>query len=434
MKKEIKTYRQAAVNVVILVLILGLFLYLGIQFSQNFSTSVSTQRTQTFTDTDYAYLNGYIFRNESPIAQKEIGVCDYLAEDGARIGNNKEYGVFYPYGSGAEAKQKELNDVLQRIRRLNSKVSADGYVSELPAVEEILKNSYYSYINSVLDGNFPSADVGGDRLLDALVDRNVITGREGEVEDITEALARQKAQIIESLGSLGKTLVSDESFYLSYTTDGFEKIFSSDRLDEISPEEFASLVTQSPEIYGDNVIGKAIHTPEWFLAIPITAAEALRFTDGEGNVKAGERYEVTFSDESDTVITMTLEDLRFGDDGNGLMILSCFDLSMSYGFSRAQNVKIKMSSVTGYRIPSESLTERDGESGVYILIGTVVEFRRVDVIGEGNGYYIVETYEKDAAEQENTDDADGASEYPYLNVNDLIITSGNDLYDGKLID
>ena len=126
MKKEIKTYRQAAVNVVILVLILGLFLYLGLQFSQNISTSVSTQRTQTFTDTDYAYLNGYIFRNESPIAQKESGVCDYLAEDGARIGNNKEYGVFYPYGSGAEAKQKELNDVLQRIRRLNSKVSADG--------------------------------------------------------------------------------------------------------------------------------------------------------------------------------------------------------------------------------------------------------------------------------------------------------------------
>ena len=26
------------------------------------------------------------------------------------------------------------------------------------------------------------------------------------------------------------------------------------------------------------------------------------------------------------------------------------------------------------------------------------------------------------------------SEIPYLNVNDLIITSGNDLYDGKLID
>ena len=56
----------------------------------------------------------------------------------------------------------------------------------------------------------------------------------------------------------------------------------------------------------------------------------------------------------------------------------------------------------------------------------MVEFRRVTVIGEGRGYYIVATYESDANEG-------SISKTPYLYVNDLIITSGNDLYDGKLI-
>ena len=56
-----------------------------------------------------------------------------------------------------------------------------------------------------------------------------------------------------------------------------------------------------------------------------------------------------------------------------------------------------------------------------------MEFRRVTVIGEGNGYLIVNTYEKDYSEGL-------VSEIPYLKANDLIITSGNDLYDGKLLD
>jgi hypothetical protein len=85
-----------------------------------------------------------------------------------------------------------------------------------------------------------------------------------------------------------------------------------------------------------------------------------------------------------------------------------------------------MGALSGYRVPSESLRTVNGERGVYILVGNVVEFRRVTVIGEGRGYYIVATYESDAEEG-------SVSKTPYLYINDLIITSGNDLYDGKLI-
>lgn len=431
---EKKTYKQAVVNVTILALILGLFIYLGVQFSRNFSNAVSTQRTQIVTDTDYSYLGGYVFRNETPISMSESGVCDFLFEDGARIGVDERYGVFYPFSGDSRAKQGTLNYVSERIRRLNSKISADGYVSELPSVEERLKNSYYAYIDSVLDGNFASADAGGEGLLGAMVDRNVITGREGEVEDLTAILEKQKSDIIDSLGSSGRSLVSDDGFYLSYYTDGYEELFTSASLDNMTPEEFRSLSAASPKTYGDRVIGRTILSPEWFLALDISFDEAQSFFDGEGNVKAGERYEVTFTNEGEATVVMTLEDVRLDEDGKGFIIFSSFDLSVSYGFSRAQDVKVKLSSVTGYRIPSDSLEEHSGENGVYILVGTVVEFRRVTVIGEGNGYFIVETYEADAARREGDEDSDNAAEYPYLNVNDLIITSGNDLFDGKLID
>ncbi|MBO7250773.1 MAG: hypothetical protein J6V42_05815, partial [Clostridia bacterium] len=95
---------------------------------------------------------------------------------------------------------------------------------------------------------------------------------------------------------------------------------------------------------------------------------------------------------------------------------------------------IKMSSATGYRVPSESVVELDGETGVYILVGTVVEFRRVTVIKESGGYCIVKTYAEDRAEIEAAEEEGIKTDRPpYLSDNDLIITSGNDLYDGKLI-
>ena len=49
------------------------------------------------------------------------------------------------------------------------------------------------------------------------------------------------------------------------------------------------------------------------------------------------------------------------------------------------------------------------------------------MIGNGDGYYIVNTYEN------NISEGGIDSEIPYLSVNEWIITSGSNLYDGKLL-
>ena len=148
--------------------------------------------------------------------------------------------------------------------------------------------------------------------------------------------------------------------------------------------------------------------------------------------RIGQSYKVSFS-EAESEIPMVLEDVYFEDGGDGYLVFSSYDLILSSELTRTQDVKVTMGSATGYRIPSDALKTVDGESGVYILVGTVVEFRRVTVDVVGNGYCIVYTYEKDRAEGEENGTLDD-EKYPYLYVNDLIITSGNDLYDGKLID
>ena len=461
MKRLPKTYKQSAVNTAILVLILILFVYMGAQFSNNFSTMLSTQRTQEITDVEYLHLRGYVFRYEAPIARPGEGVCDYLLEDGAKVGVDQTYATFYKTSNGEE-KQKKLDEISERIRRLSSKNASGGTVADLSAIIKSMDSSYYSFIDNVQKGNVTAADLRGNALLDAIVSYRSVTTGWGDIESgVLNALKNDKKTMLESFGS-GQSLVANEGFYFFRDTDGYERIFSPDKLDGISCEELDKLISSKPESYSGGTVGKRVDSAKWFLVVPTDEETVMRFsytivhepetetgTDEESTVYVptepeietgfyiGKAYSVTYSSGGDKSAQMVLDSVKVDENGKGYLIFSSYDLTLSAELSRAQDVKVEMRSETGYRIPTDALVELRGETGVYIIVGTVVEFRRVTVsVGDsGNGYVIVKTYEMDRAELEAAENEGETVNRPaYLRPNDLIITSGNDLYDGKLID
>ena len=456
MKKRSIKFNQTAVNVTVLVVIAVLFLYLGVQLSRGFSSTVTTQRTQTITDVEYLHARGYVFKSENVIERPYGGVCHYLTEDGQRVRADQSYVTYYKVSSGAEQKQSELDDLSRQIGLLTSKIASAGNASDLSHIGETISGTYYSYVDNLIDGNFISADKDGEALLGALVNQSVITeGKEDVIKNVIEPLEKERDQLLSSMGT-GKTMSADEGgFYFFRETDGYENIFFSSKLDGLTRAELDKLINASPKKYSDKPIGKTSDTAEWFLVLPADESFIMQFAypkpeietetdtdtsdedipDGEASqeeyvpeFRIGQSYKVTFL-EADREISMKLDSVRLEESGNGFLVFSSYDLELSMTLSRSQDVKINMDSTTGYRIPAESLVENDGENGVYILVGTVVEFRRVTVIGEGNGYYIVNTREKDRAEN-----GEDGRRPEYLYVNDLIITSGNNLYDGKLLD
>ena len=125
---------------------------------------------------------------------------------------------------------------------------------------------------------------------------------------------------------------------------------------------------------------------------------------------------------------MLLEDIVSdeGDRTRSYLLFSSLELSTVSGAERIQSVRVRLGSCTGYRIPEGALHLVGEDDGVYILVGNRIEFRRVTLIGMGEGYYIANTYENNLAEGSKSD-------IPYLSANELIVISGRDLYDGKLL-
>ena len=411
-----KAYNQTLVNIAVFALVILLLLYVVYQLFGYSGTTVSTQRTQRITDSEYCYADAYIFREETLIC-REGGVVDYLVGNGEKVQSGQIYGYFYPMPDTSDKQisemQSEIDSLSALIELLDSSKRTSLTVSDLASVNRELSRSYYSFVDLVAKGDYRSADKQGDKLLGALVDYRSVTG-DGKAEQnaLAEAIA-QKQSLLSSLGG-GEALVADGGCYIYTETDGYEEIFTLSSLDSMTADALKQISEAKARDNG-SAIGRITVDPKWYAAVPLDEAEAVGYREGQ-------RYSVRFS-ATGAESSMLLDKIYIGDDG-AYLLFSGYDLSLMPEDSRAQEVRIYLSEISGYKIPEEALTRIDGEDAVYILVGDRVEVRRVAVKSRGNKYYIVSTFEEDA-------ESESVSEIPYLNINDLIITSGNDLYDGK---
>lgn len=422
--KRVRTYKQYAVNAIVLAVVLILCFYLAIQLTRGPSAQVSTQRTQIVTDSSYAYLEGYVFRNEDILTADEWDVVYYTVPDGEKVGVCQTYAYLYSSSglSYADARltEAQLLNLSTRIDLIESGLHQNASGSDLSSISNDVSRHYYSYVNLLTDGDLSAANKTGEWLLSSLVEYSVGVGGQS-ANSVIKELKASRTELLASLGT-ATALISDEGFNFMYSSDGYESIFSSDKLDDLTPAELEALANSQPKESDERVIGRCIYSPKWYIAIPAVEATYLGFSEGAV-------YDVTFSDSDGVTVDMTLERICVDeqDENKAYMLFSSYDLAVAASFSRTQSVSIYLGGCSGYRIPKQALYDGDQYDYVYILVGNAVELRRVSVKGEGNGYYIVGTYEEDQRD-------DVSRDIPYLNINDLLITSGNDLYDGKLLD
>ena len=108
--------------------------------------------------------------------------------------------------------------------------------------------------------------------------------------------------------------------------------------------------------------------------------------------------------------------------GGAILVFEADRLPDGFVFGRAQSVSVEVSSVSGIYVPKSAMHRSNGSYYVYVLRGSVVRYRKTEVIYEGGDYYLC------AERVEGEDAAD------YLGINELLIISGSNLFDGRILD
>ncbi len=396
-----------------------LVVYLGYHFVKSFGTELSTEYAVLITENDTMEYDAYILRNETVIHSENAGSVGYSVSDGTKVKNGAE--IAFIYGSGSSynsAIQSEIMQIDRKIELLNESNNTVSFaVSDTSTIDSRIDGYYRIVRENAEQGEYENLPKRRDELLTLLNKRQIITGRIKNFDDIIASMNYERELLTEGLDSVSETVYSPASGFFYSSIDGFEKIFTADAAEDMTVELFDSMLSAEPASHDSTAIGKLATDFTWFIAIETTRDELRYYNDGYS-------YVVIFPYNNDTKLRMKLESIISPDTSNRVILLfSSHEVPEDFTFRRLQQVEVVKSSYTGYKVPTRAVRLVDGKMGVYILVGSTVEYRYIDVLLECDGYYIVAV----------RDPANDPEYYLKLDIFDIIITGGKDLYAGKLI-
>ena len=295
-----------------------------------------------------------------------------------------------------------------------------GYtLADLSTVNGNISDAYYALSKLIAAGDTGSLSKQADKLLYNMNCHSLITDEDSPVDNTLEALKQQRQTIISGSGPYVSEQ-ADDSGYFYHFVDGYEGYFTSEAANSLTAESFFALVNNtSPDLQSkQGAYGKLVKSHVWQFAIRISELN-------ESYFKVGEQFDIEFVENGNVSIPMTLSSV-IEDTVNGsgsILVFAADRLPENFSFDRVQSVSITVSSVSGIYVPRSAVNRDSGEYFVYVLDGSVVRVRYIEVIYEGSDYYL-------CSSDANSEDSDVI----YLGMNELIITSGNNLFDGRILD
>ncbi len=434
--KRVLTY------VIVSAVAIGIMIYVGYHMVRGFTSEVEAEPTYLDTFDEVASFEAYILRREHVVRAGADGIVNYLVRDGEKVAIGDSLADICRSGSTTVRERiSEIDETIKELEKIDSG-AAHSSTSDAVNIEAGIREILYSLSGSVSDNDIGAAISEAGRMKAELNRHAIVTGKLEGFSDRIEELREERRALSAKLTDVAKTVMSDESAYFYYDVDGYESAFSFDDIDALTLDEIYAMTEAQPTSPGSDAIGKLVTDYMWYIAVPTDRASTVYFTEGE-------QYDVNFGS-ADTKLPMTLRSVKAetSDAGRAALIFECSVLPDDFEFTRMQPVSVTVRSYTGYRVPLSAVrvVNYGGEdvTGVYILYGSVVYFRRVEIVLSQDGYALCDS---EAGVPEAGDDYDpfegqdtrpppetsAADSVPYLSLYDMVITSARGLYDGKIV-
>ena len=407
--------QKYALRIAVILAMLGLIVY-TVAHAMNFNMgNVLTTPVRRITDTRITPAEAYLFRKEEVLTTENAGLVDVLVENGTKVGKNVSVAKVWSVpqtGEELASAQLRLTRITRTVRILEgSQLKPGTPLSEANKYRAEYISLYREISAAAEVGNLDRIPVLEEKLLIALNRYVSLVGETDETKAHLSSLKEEKESLIGGASSVEiKSETSSGLFYDSGYVDGFESVFTTQALENLTQDALHTLVESEPATPNGQTVGKLVYGYEWYLALelPLSVAASFR-VDGE--------YRFSFPENNDAEATLTLTDKVVGDD-TVLAVFVCESHPNDFLFYRKQAVEITVGESEGFYIPETALVTQNGMTGVYVFEASTVRFRRADIIWRGEGYAIAAL--------------PGEGSLTALHENDVLIVSGKDLYEGKV--
>lgn len=419
---------RVGVYVLSAALALGAIAYVAYHVIDRFSPGLELIDAVPTTVTRTISTDAYIMRDEEPLytSGTSSGSVAPAISDGGRV--SKYAKVAEVYSNASPDTEKRMAEIDEQITLLEKNLAANRSVQSTAGLDSEIYDTLYSIRSHCADGEFDDALSLRVGLLVDIKKRAILTGEITDYSAQINLLQSEKNQLRSTLGTCLETVYSSSTGYYFSEYDGYGGIFSSDKIDTMTYDDFIAMTDSEPVYTGGLSIGTMVHDFNWYIACPMPKTEAAALVELYNCQVLFDYSGVSLDMEIYRVISQTPGD-------NAVVVFKCEKMPQGFDYTRMQPVQISAVEYTGYEIPLSAVRVVGGYEGVYILDEVTLEFRRVNIIYENDGTVICTgkqlstSADVEGAEEDTTDD----EMYPWIEQNDVIVVSGTELYSGKVV-
>ena len=416
--KSVITFAMAAIAV-------ALVIYFGFYVAKVFSEPYTTALAYTYTSNDSAEAVGILVRQET-VLPAQTGIVDVTRSEGEKVGVGQSVAQVYR-DSQAQNNQADLEALADQIQLLEYSSDGGGVDSAAKLDENILQAVTALHAASGV-GDYNQLEDQARTLKSTVLKRGYVYGNSLGAEELSQKLNDLKSQyaaLKQQTSSSTSSVRAPQSGVFSTLVDGYETAVTPQTVFQLTPSSLSALLAGQGKESGGGV-GKLITSTRWYFAaaLPVSVAERL---------KEGSTATLRFSGDFDQDIDMRVDQIGEAEGDKSVVVFSTDRYLSQTTLLRQQTAELIFNSWSGLRIPKQALrmeksTYTDKETGqevqnnrlgVYALLGGRAEFKTVEVVTEGDDYYVVRS---------TTDESDA------LRAGDEVIVRATELYDGQLLE
>ena len=393
-------------TVILWILLAAIAAYFGYNVVSSLYAPLMTATVTPYEAGAGYYASGFVVREEE-LLYSQYGTTVLNCAEGAHVAANDTVATGYR-SEDAKTRQTRIDELSGQIEQLQYAWSAVSSVYDQAALDadiagDLAQLSRYLALRDMNSVSDLSPELKG------LILRR--TGSDSDSGSLQARISTLQAELetleAQSAGDTSAILAGKAGTF-SAAVDGYESVLTPERLMEMTVAEFESV---QPDETDANTIGRLVTSATWYYACVVPASEL-------SGVEEGNRATLTFARDYYQPVTMRVARLGGNEAGSRLLVLSSDRALQNVTLLRQQSAEIVFTSYSGLRVPKSAVRVENGQTGVYILEGTLAKWKPITILHDTGESYVVTL---DTSSTNN------------LWPGDELIINAKNLYDGKVV-
>ena len=393
-------------TVILWILLAAITAYFGYHVISSLYAPLMTTTVTPYEAGAGYYASGFVVREEE-LLYSQYGTTVLSCAEGAHVAANDTVATGYR-SEDARLRQTRMDELSGQIEQLQYAWSAVSSVYDQAALDADIADALaqLSRYLALRDMNSVS-DLSPE--LKGLILRRTGSGTDsGALQSRISALQAELDTLEAQSAGDTSAISAGRAGTFSAAVDGYEAVLTPERLMDMTVAEFEAV---QPDEADAHAIGRLITSTTWYYACVVPASEL-------SDVEEGDRATLTFARDYYQPVTMRVERLGENEAGSRLLVLSSDRALQNVTLLRQQSAEIVFTSYAGLRVPKSAVRVENGQTGVYILEGTLAKWKPITILHDTGESYVVTL---DTSSTNN------------LWPGDELIINAKNLYDGKVV-